>query len=251
MRTAATLLFLRDHEHALQVFMTQRNKQMAFAAGALVFPGGTVSKSDSTPALLAKCDQHTPLPNEDMTMRMAGIRESFEEAGLLLARKEGTLLTNTELDTLAEQRIALNKGELSFLAFLEDNKLRIATDLLQPFARWITPEWTPRQYDTMFYLVDTPEQQPSADNKEVINTHWLTPQDAITRADNGEFPIIFPTRMNLHRLNKAANTAEAFTQARQQPIVTVRPRIEEDQEGIRLCIPKHAGYDAIGNAVLT
>lgn len=211
--------------------MVRRHGNSGFAAGALVFPGGKVDESDH--ALAARCPPATLLP-----YRIAAIRETWEEAGILLARRPGAanLLDHAEVPNPRET------GD--FAAALENRGIELATDRLARFAHWITPEAEPRRFDTQFFIAAAPAgQQAVADGYETLDCQWITPTDAIREADAGRALIVFPTRLNLLKLARSRDIAEALDRAAHDPVVTVQPDMFNEGGHLVIRIGADAGYD--------
>lgn len=242
---AATILLLRDGGEGLEVVMITRHAESGFAAGALVFPGGRLDAADSDPAVLASCRPVPGIDLPDMALRIAGIRESFEEAHVLLARLKGSeaLLTTEELSRI-EERLRARLGRAPhFGDLLADGGIVLATDLLVPFAHWITPAGRPKRYDTYFYLAALPEQEPRHDGHEAVASIWIAPARAIAEGEAKRLSLIFATRLNLAKLGRSRTVAAALAAARADTIVTVCPQYVESPEGAKLVIPAAAGYD--------
>jgi 8-oxo-dGTP pyrophosphatase MutT (NUDIX family) len=242
-RPAATALILRDRPHGLEVFMVVRHHQIEFASGALVFPGGKVESEDAS----ADWDSLTaPSPGGlDRAFAIAALRETFEEAGILIARERGA--RNLLTAALARRIVAGHRGGTDCARFAEvirSADLELATDLLVRFAHWITPIGLPKRYDTHFFIVAAPVDQTGAhDGSESVAGYWVRPAVALQEAKDGKRSIVPVTRLNLLRLAKALTVGEAVAQARASRIVTVVPRIERHRDGSRtLQIPLEAGY---------
>jgi 8-oxo-dGTP pyrophosphatase MutT (NUDIX family) len=230
---AATLLLLRDAPEGLEVLMTARHDAAKFAGGAMVFPGGKLDEQDRRDA-----DGQREM---DKAFRIAAIREAFEECGLLLARpaNAGTMLTRAQLAEL----LAHAPDIAEFAAFVEGAELVLATDLLVPFAHWITPADQPKRFDTQFFLAPAPEDQvPQHDGHEAVEVRWFTPAGAIAAADRSQIKLVMATRLNLLKLGRARSVAEALDAARRARIVTVQPVSVERPEGIAFRIPAEADY---------
>jgi 8-oxo-dGTP pyrophosphatase MutT (NUDIX family) len=147
-RSAATLILLRDGMRGLETMMIERHAGLSFAPGALVFPGGCLCDDD-----------HTGGSDGGLPLRMAAIRECFEECGILLARHqaEPTMIDADRTTWLLERyRRRLLDGELTFSAMLNSEGLVAAYDLLVPFGHWVTPEIRPKRFDTLFFLAPAP-----------------------------------------------------------------------------------------------
>jgi len=233
-RLAATVLIVRDGERGLEVFMVKRHRQIDFASGALVFPGGAVDAADS----------RVPAPGDysvrERAMRVAAIRETFEESGVLLARELGGS------DWVSGERAAAlghAAAGLGFAELVERERLELGLDALTPFAHWITPESMPKRFDTQFYIVAAPaDQHARHDGHESVDSVWIEPTRALEQAAKGVYTIVPATRLNVEMLARSADVAQALAAAAAREIVTVQPVAERTETGLRLSIPIEAGY---------
>jgi len=240
-RLSATVMLLRDGPAGLEVFMVKRHHQIDFASGALVFPGGKLATGDRDPSLRALCRDVADLPDDALALRACGIRETFEESGVLLARRGAAFVSGEELALVQPFRPQLDSGALGLAAFLAGQSLTLAADALVPFARWITPAFMPKRFDTHFFLAAAPEGATGLhDGGEAVDSVWIRPDDAI--APGSRWTVIFPTRMNLIKLSRNATVSEALARARAEPLVTVEPWIENGPAGAILRIQPDAGY---------
>src|SRR5262245_66474073 len=170
--------------------MVVRHRAREFAPRALVFPGGKVDPADGERdwASLASLSAAAP----DRASYVAAARESFEEAGLVLARRRGAagLLSAAEAHRLVDaHRADLLAGTTSFLDIVRREQLTLATDLMVPFAHWITPEGVPKRFDTHFLLVAAPVEQLGVhDGAESVEGLWTRPQHALPEAEAGRHP---------------------------------------------------------------
>jgi 8-oxo-dGTP pyrophosphatase MutT (NUDIX family) len=243
---SATLLLLRDRPQGLEVFMVKRHHQIDFASGALVFPGGKLAKGDGDSDLRAVCDGAEELSETDLGLRACAIREGFEESGIILARPAGCpVMAGVETASrLQDWRPRLDKGEVGLVQFAAEASLRFACDALTPFARWITPTFMPKRFDTHFYLAAAPDGQIGMhDGREGVDSVWTTPGRAMAEKDR--WTIIFPTRMNLLKLAESRTVAEAMAAARAAPVVTVEPKIVQQDGKPFLTLPENAGYGRV------
>ena len=255
-RAASTILLLRDSTERvdgnsrdeIEVFMMVRHYEIDFNSGALVFPGGSVDKGDqeiiADPALYSGGEG---LDGSALSFRIAAIRETFEESGILLARPRGSkvLVDAKEAAAIAaSSRAALTEGRTTFLQVLTDNGMRLALDELVPYAHWITPEGMPKRFDTWFFLAAAPPEQVGAhDGRESTDSIWLSPREALAGGENGRFKLPFPTTRNLIKLGKQPNVAAALDDSRGRKVVTVMPVMTRLNGGRQLRIPAEAGYD--------
>ncbi|MBV8917163.1 NUDIX hydrolase [Bradyrhizobium sp.] len=249
-RPASTVLLLRDSTAAaeIEVFMMVRHHQIEFNSGALVFPGGSVETGDQ--AIVERGELYSGgegLDAASLSFRIAGIRETFEESGILLARPKGlaALIDAARAGAIeAAHRAALNERKITFLDVLIANDLRLALDALVPYAHWITPEGMPKRFDTWFFLAAAPPDQLGAhDGRESTDSIWVSPREALAGGDSGRFKLPFPTMRNLIKLGKQARVADALAEATGRPVVTVMPVMTRLNGGRQLVIPREAGYD--------
>lgn len=250
-RPASTILLLRDKREGddpFEVFMMVRHYQIEFASGALVFPGGSVDPGDQdVVGNVVLCAGRDGLDDATLAFRIAAIRETFEESGILLARPRGLsdLISAARASEIeAAHRTALCEGKLSFAQILTDNDLVLALDLLVPYAHWITPIGVPKRFDTWFFVAEAPPEQIGAhDGREATDSIWLSPREALEGGKSGRFKLPFPTTRNLIRLGKQPNLQAALATARGDAIVTVTPVITREGGKRWLRIPAEAGYD--------
>lgn len=225
-RPSATVLVLRDEP--LEVLMLRRSSGGSFP-GAVVFPGGVVETADGDPAWGDLVSGAAGLSPEQMAVRIAAIRETWEEAGVLLCHPGATP----------------RPGEgMSFIDVVRATGSRLALDELHYFARWVTPVDRARRFDTRFYVTAMPAEQTAvSDGTEMVGLEWVTPQLALRRDRTGEQPLMTPTRLNLERLAESADAASAFAAADARERFVVRPRTARDPDGSdRVVIPARAGY---------
>ena len=245
-RPAATLLLARDGAAGPEVLMMRRPDASSFAAGALVFPGGAVQAEDGSAAVHARCRGLEALAPMLAAAAVAAIRESFEECGVLLARRArtGAPIAGADHRALIERyQEAVARDEAAWLAMIEAEDLELACDQLVRYAHWITPASRPKRFDTQFFLAPAPPDQIAAhDRREAVDAVWLRPADIVAGADDGRYRLVFATRMNLLRLGASATVADALAAARAARVVTVTPRLEQRAGGAFLCIPLEAGY---------
>lgn len=241
---AATILLLRD-EPAFEVLMVKRHHQIDFAAGALVFPGGKTHAGDADPSWEARTlGWGAALPHK-RPLRIAAIREAYEEAGILLACRLNGAPFNGD-DRAAAAREAIAKDERPFLDLIKELDLYLDLEALSVFARWITPQMSPRRFDTWFYVAKAPADQLAlCDGAETVDAEWIPPSEALRLGELGERTVIFPTRMNLKLLAEASSAADAVRRAGARELVTVEPKVAERPDGRVLVLPPNAGYGLV------
>ncbi|MGY1437111.1 NUDIX hydrolase [Streptomyces reniochalinae] len=235
-RTAATVMLLRDTAEGPVVHMLRRRTSMAFAGGAYAYPGGSVDPRDArgadtagpTPAQWAE-----RLGTDEATAHAivcAAVRETFEESGVLLAGPDPhTVVADTTGDDWEADRAALVAHELSFAGFLDRRGLVLRSDLLGAWARWITPEFEKRRYDTYFFVAALPEGQRTRNaSTEADRTVWVRPQEAAAGYDRGDLLMMPPTIATLRALAPYTGVAGALagSAARDLTPVVARARLE-------------------------
>jgi 8-oxo-dGTP pyrophosphatase MutT (NUDIX family) len=233
-RDAATVLLLREGTSGLEVFLVRRNTVVDFMAGAHVFPGGKVDAADSEPGLVARLvgeRERSTAPE----LYIAAIRETFEEAGVLLSCELG-------VSELAEAREALARKD-SFASILEKLETKLDAGLLAPWARWVTPAASPKRFDARFFLAATPAGQLARhDDYETTESLWTGPAMALEHVRRGEMMIAPATYKCLAVLATYRNLEEAFAKARADPPRTWCPVVRME-DGKRLILlsddPEH------------
>jgi 8-oxo-dGTP pyrophosphatase MutT (NUDIX family) len=236
---AATLVIFRERSDAPpELLMVERAKQMVFAGGAWVFPGGRIDPGDY--ALAERI-----APGEDGPSRIAAIRETIEEAGLPVG-----VDPPPSAEALVRLRAALHDGE-DFAAALGIAGVRLDPTLLIPFARWLPQHAHMRIFDTRFFLARLPKDAPQAsvDATENVRLCWTSAQALLDEADAGRATIIFPTRRNLERLARFASFDAAVADAAAHPVRTITPYQEERDGVAHLCIPGDLGYPITSEAL--
>jgi 8-oxo-dGTP pyrophosphatase MutT (NUDIX family) len=240
-RPAATVLLLRDGAEGLEVFMVARDRRIEFASGALVFPGGAVEPGDfAIAADPAQGGPGAPAESNARALRVAALRETFEECGVLLARPRGAAGMIDGARCAAARAAAAGR---SFADLLAAETLALATDALTPFAHWITPPIMSKRFDTHFFLAAAPADQIALhDGAESVASLWITPARALAGAQAGAFTIVLPTRLNLAMLGRQRDVAAALAAAQARRIVTVEPATTKTPTGWALTLPVEAGY---------
>ena len=243
-KPAATILLLRDAP-GFEVLMVKRHHQIDFASGALVFPGGKSHAGDHDPAWGEHVLGWDDYDAEQRGLRIAAIREVFEEAGILLARRRNGAPIGGEACPM-EVRKAVDAGTTAFLDVVRELEAQLDLSMLTTFARWITPVVVPKRFDTWFYVVKAPDDQLAAcDGRETVDAEWISPSEVLRLAQTGERKVIFPTRMNLQLLAEASHAEDAVARAEARTLVTVMPEVQRRPEGAVLVLPPDAGYGPV------
>ncbi|HEX8655216.1 MAG TPA: NUDIX domain-containing protein [Allosphingosinicella sp.] len=227
---AATLVLMRAGSPP-ELLMMERASTMAFAAGALVFPGGRIEPGDH--------DAAGAFPDmADAAARIAAVRETIEETGVAAG-----LSPAPDAATASALREGLSGGA-PFAALIEDAGLELDLGALTPFARWCPNFRETRRFDTLFFLAEAPAGLPihSADDAESVRTFWASAADVLADVEAGRAHVIFPTRRNLERLARFASIEEARADAAAHPVRRITPWVEERDGQPHVCIPADAGY---------
>jgi 8-oxo-dGTP pyrophosphatase MutT (NUDIX family) len=244
---AATVILLRDGADGLEVFMVTRHPAMWFS-GALVYPGGKLDPSDADRSLFPSCHGGDGLTDAQIALRICGIRETFEETGLLLACEadSGELVDGARGAELSRRyRAMIHAGEVTLGEMVQAEELTLAGDRLVPFAHWITPAAFTRRFDTQFFLAEAPAgQEASHDPVEADGSVWIRPALAIEEAAAGHHALMLVTQVNLAKVGRSRTAGEALAAARASSPVTVEPEIEILDNGIIYRFPEAAGYGA-------
>ncbi len=245
---ASTVLVIRDGIDDIEVFMVVRHHQIDFASGALVFPGGKVDESDLNIEIRKYIVTEKEISDEELSYKIAGIRECYEEADLLFAYEQNDkeIISSERLKQLAKWREEFNNKKTSMFDFAFKENIKFNLDNLIPFAHWITPKMMPKRFDTYFYLAEAPKDHTGKhDGKESVDSIWVSPKQALEDCLTKKRTIIFPTRMNLEKLSKFRSVKEALEEVKKETVITVEPEIEKNEDGVFLTIPERAGYGLI------
>jgi 8-oxo-dGTP pyrophosphatase MutT (NUDIX family) len=222
---AATLILVRDRAGAApEILMVERAERMAFAAGALVFPGGRIDASDRDFAASIGTDGAI----------VAAIRETLEETAIPV----GLSPTPDPAAALDLQR------QLLAGAPLRDLRITLDPAALQPFARWVPKFHAVRRFDTMFYVAICPpgDWQPNVVEGECARAEWVAAAEVLGREQRGEARLIFPTRRTLERLAQHSSIAAIRADAASHPIEPISPWVEDHGGKNFITIPDHLGF---------
>jgi 8-oxo-dGTP pyrophosphatase MutT (NUDIX family) len=271
-RDAATVILVRPAPVAagVEVFLLRRTKALEFAPGACVFPGGSVDERDADP--VAEEAWTGPAPADlgyllgisaerARTLVCAAVRETFEESGVLLAGPSpGELVP----DGAVEDRHALLDGSLSLGELLSRRHLVLRADLLTPWARWITPEISPRRFDTWFFAAalppgqlaglargvwgdGSPQEQGGSggdrsprDDAESDSGTWWRPAAALEAARAGQITLLPPTAVTLAELAAYQDIAGILGERR--VITPLMPTLVVEDERAWLAMPEATEY---------
>jgi 8-oxo-dGTP pyrophosphatase MutT (NUDIX family) len=260
-RDAATVILLRpgpvgpSGPDGVEAFLLVRTAILDFAPGACVFPGGSVDDRDADPevgwagpAPAAFGDLLDVPPERARALVCAAIRETFEESGVLLAGASASELVLDSAD-LARDRHALLAGSVTFNEVLRRRQLVLRADLMTPWARWITPEASPRRFDTWFFAAAVPPGQTAAVPSPVEQAQesregpgesesgtWMRPDAALAAARLGEITLLPPTAFTLGELARYPDVASIV--GRRRPIAPRLPKVVFENGRARLDLPR-------------
>ena len=255
-RDAATVVLLREGAGGgMEVYLIKRSRTVDFMAGAHVFPGGRLDKGDSSPSACALLSTDSaalqerlgePLPAAHAAgLFVAAVRETFEEAGLLLGRLAA--------GWGAEDARRAAAGGALFTTLVE----HIDAAALVPWVRWVTPDVSPRRFDARFFLARAPEgQEPRVDGHEATEGLWIAPEKALERWLEGDMLLPPATAKCLDALLVLRTVEAALESAAKRPPPVMQPLVWNDKERGRAYIsmpgdPRHpVRDDALGGRIL-
>ncbi|MBM3661781.1 MAG: NUDIX domain-containing protein [Actinobacteria bacterium] len=249
-RPAATVVLLRDaDDRGFEVCLMQRNLNSDFVGGAYVFPGGGVDPDDEDLRWADRVDGlddplaslRLGIPSGGLAFWVALVREAFEEADVLLAVDSAgePVRRDAEENRWSVHRADVDRGRRTLWEVFDEEDVRIAARSVHYFARWITPLGAPRRYDTQFFVARVPgEQEVHHDDRELIGTHWMTPTEALSAHERGEFTMIFPTIRTLAALDRFDSADAVLAHAAGvTEIPAIVPLMEESPHGWRIRLP--------------
>jgi len=249
-RDAATVILLREApgrgQQEFEVLMVLRHPKSMFVPNSYVFPGGVFEKADYTDTMERFCAgidgekarailENLSSPEIAIGAWVAGIRETFEEVGLLLAYRDGSLVqfdTPELVERFRVYRKQLNDGIVRFEDLLRREGLALAADRLYYFSHWITPEFLPLRYDVRFFVTRAPAGQEALhDGVELTKHAWITPRDALRRFAERKCNMVLPTLMTMEELSRYRTIDEVIQMMTKKQIAGVlTTMIEEDGE---------------------
>jgi 8-oxo-dGTP pyrophosphatase MutT (NUDIX family) len=266
MHSAAPVLLLRELDGELEVLMMRRGAALSFMGGMWVFPGGRVDASDASPALLARVApegrdlrsrtlqslQGAPLDDQAaMALHVAACRETFEEAGVLLARDAAGARCDAERTARLQARREEVAGNASaFLALLEVENLYLDLAPLVYWSHWITPSLEPKRFDTRFFAVAVPaDQAASADRGELTEHAWIRPSRVQEALERRAIRVVPPTLLTLEDLAESharhGGLEPMLAAERGRATPPIMPRIEPRPDEFRVVMPWDPGYAAV------
>jgi len=258
-KKAATVILLRDKKaKGFEVFLLKRHEKSSFMGGNYVFPGGRVDREDGSLETCALSKGVSPeearglfggglSPEESLAHWVAGIRELFEEAGVLMAYDQNDNLFQCRKPSdrvrMSNLRSLLQKGERTICQVAQEEKFLFALDQLHYYAHWITPEARAERFDTRFFLTHHPEgQEASFDEKETTSGVWLTPREAFEENVKGKMALSPPTLQIMGDLSRFHRIEEVFDSLRTREIRPILPILKNLGEEV-LIFPWDPEYE--------
>jgi 8-oxo-dGTP pyrophosphatase MutT (NUDIX family) len=251
-RDAATVMLLRDSPPgSLEVYMLRRKPSMAFAPGAMVFPGGSVDPRDADeqvawagPDAAHWGEVFDAPPELARALVCAAVRETFEESGVLLAGPSAReVVADTTSDEWEADRQALLDHSVSLAELLARRGLVLRADLLRPWSRWITPVMEPRRFDTRFFAAALPAGQRTRDvGGEASAVAWIEPTEALAAGRRGELALMPPTMVSLTELSAAGSLQAVLTGPRE--VAPIIPELHVREGAVWLTFPGMKGGPA-------
>ncbi len=259
-RFASTVMLVREADRVFEVLLLRRNKDLAFAGGAHVFPGGSVDPSDGQPALMSRCSGLSVSEADvrlgtsgALSFYVAALREAFEEAGILLGTRPLDRSLEDLDDSLRSYRHSLVTGQCTFAEIVETLDLHLDVGALAYVAHWVTPEGAPRRFDTRFFLASVPShQRATPDRSEIVGQVWVSPLDALDQYRRGHFELVLPTVKNLEFLASFDTVDNLMRGARSlASIERIQPKFYRNVDGsVSVALPGSLEYENASATVL-
>ena len=261
---AATVILARENtDQDFEIFLMRRHRNQSFMGSAYVFPGGRLDKADTGRQLTAysqglAAEEAVATLNEpdldhDLALGLffAAIRETFEEAGVLLAvPASGGVLDFKDQETgsrFETYRRKIHDQEMTLRDLAEEEELVYALDLLTPYSHWITPDIESKRFDTRFLLARMPKNQaPIHDSIEMTESLWVSPAKALAGFEAGEILLMPPTLKTIEELAEFSSLDQLFTSASTKEIYPILPQGEAGPDGVVLKLPRDPEYSIEG-----
>ena len=257
---AATVILVRDATPGpFEVLLLRRHRKQSFMGDAFVFPGGRLEDNDCHPdlgrlsrglsaeqACLSLQEPDLP-PETALGLYFAAIRETFEEAGALLATSDSEEILDLTHESCRsryqQHRLDLHAGRLSLQEMARQENIHFRLDLLVPYSHWITPEIESKRFDTRFLLARIPTgQKPSHDAVEMTEAVWVTPREALLRKENGGMLLVPPTLVTLEELAEYASLDHLFAATAQRDLSPILPQVFSKDKSLGLKLPYDPEY---------
>jgi 8-oxo-dGTP pyrophosphatase MutT (NUDIX family) len=259
-KKAATVILLRDNlAEGFEVFLLKRHEKSSFMGGNFVYPGGKADREDESLELCSYSrgitfeDAHrifgrTLSPEESFAHWIAGIRELFEEAGILLAYDHKgnpfEYINEEDRRRFIDYRDQLQKGKRTIYQIAKESNIHLALDQLHYYAHWITPEARSERFDTRFFLARHPEgQEASDDQKETMEGIWLSPQRALQENSRGKMALSPPTLKTMEDLSNYKTIEEVFDSLKEKDIQPILPILTKISNEPTILLPEDSEYE--------
>ena len=230
------------------MLMVLRHRKSKFVPGSYVFPGGCLDQEDYSPDMEILCSgvnlkkaktiiQDMTSPEKSLGAWVAGIRETFEEVGLLLAyTPDQEMISFNSEDALRQfrsYRKKLQNREITLKTILLNEGLTLAVDRLHYFSHWITPELLPLRYDVRFFIAEAPAYQEAIhDGIELTKHVWLTPQEILDGYSRNQFDMVVPTLVTIEELSRYTTIQEVIASTKKKEINSILTVMVEEDGGI-------------------
>jgi 8-oxo-dGTP pyrophosphatase MutT (NUDIX family) len=259
-KQATTIILLRELKpDGFEVFLLRRHEKSSFMAGNFVYPGGRVDRLDGSKEIRSFCkgvtfeEAHQILgesisPDECFAYWVAGIRELFEEAGVLLAYDQlgrpFVIKNQIKQERFLSYRSLLQKGKLTLLQIAQEEEILFALDQLHYYAHWITPEAFSERFNTRFFLAPHPiGQEANYDQEETTAGIWITPRKALQENLQGEVILSPPTLKTLEDLSRFKSMHDLFSSSKDKEIYPILPYLTKTSSGPVIIYPWDAEYE--------
>lgn len=259
-KEAATVVLVREAPGGLETFLVRRHKASGFMAGAFVFPGGKLDAEDMSAPMLARVPEReraryaerlesTPglelTPARALGLAIATVRELFEEAGVLLARRAGDGAF-VDGEAPSAWRKELLSGAVGFGALVEREGLELALDHLEYWDHWITPSAEPRRFDTRFFVARLPAGQVAEiDDKETTEARWLSPEGALAAHRREALFLPPPTERTLEGLLGLHSFEALVREAALRVVAPILPKLHLEEGGATIIMPWDSDYASL------
>jgi 8-oxo-dGTP pyrophosphatase MutT (NUDIX family) len=234
-RPASTVAVLRDAPGGVEVFLVKRNAKTVFFPHAHVFPGGRVDAEDATVKIVGGESDRVRMGCEDAAAyQAAAIRETYEEAGILLAEGEGS----------KDLREALHAGKESLGGMAKRLGWVLNAEDLVYWSWWVTPEVESRRYSARFFVAGVRGgEHAKHDSIETVDSEWIAPESALKKFDRGEIFLAPPTHYTLVELMGFHTVKEALAAGRERATPAIMPLLRpQDDGGLQVLLPGHAEH---------
>ncbi|RJP89644.1 MAG: NUDIX hydrolase [Desulfobacteraceae bacterium] len=255
LKDAATVILVKEEEEKpFEVFLMQRHKKQSFMGGAFVFPGGALDPADCDNALMQymtgvsikdainRLNEYETPWNKAMGLYFTAIRETFEESGILLAELDVDTSRNFA-GRFNSYREEIHDGVLTLKDLAVKENIRYALNLLMPYARWITPEFETKRFDTRFFLARKPKHQNAEhDRKELVGSLWATPEKALEKNFNQEIMLMPPTLKIIEELTAYSSIDDLFSFASGKKVEPILPQLFQNETAFGIMLPHDPEY---------